>query len=102
MEFDAYLTDFPELLRNHVLRKLKRCMFLSYNWAPSVMCSFLENSEVSPIQNKDVAAAAAALGVWLTYTHALQSEPLSAVLFHLLLSGLMRATRPSGSAALLW
>ena len=73
-------------------------LFPSHSRAPSVMCFFLENSEVSQIQNKDVGGAAAA---WLTHTRAyvLQSERLWATPFHLVLSGLMRASCLPGSAA---
>lgn len=51
---------------------------------------------VSQMQNKDVAACAAS---WHTHTHVLKSELLWATLFHLVLSGLIRASCLSGSAA---
>ena len=71
-----------------LFEKLNTPPFLCQNWAPPVMRFFLENSEVSQIQNKDVAAAAAAaaaaaVAAWLTLTYVLQSELLWATPFHL-------------------
>lgn len=71
--------------------KFKRPTFPYHNWAPSVMCFFLENSEVSQMQYKDVAAVAALL----THTHI--CPPIRGALRHTVSSGAIRADESHSS-----
>lgn len=100
-KFDSFLLELSSFGESP---EFEQTTYLSHNKAPSVTCCFLENSEVSQIQNKDVAeaAAAASAAVWPTHTHTHTSsilccfEPRSSLK---VLSRLMRATFIRGSAA---
>ena len=93
----------PELSNSHLfvkaLKSINTRRIRPTTWAPSVTCSFLEKSEVSQIQNKDVDAAAS----WLTHTtdtthtrvHTHTRPPICVVLSHTLSSAAIRADESS-------